>query len=76
MDVPWPAWVVFGISATFAFLGPMLDLPEWALELGPFDAVGNVPAETISWLGVGVESVLTVVLIGVRTWWMQRRDLA
>ena len=73
---PWPAWVVFGISATFAFLGPMLDLPEWALELGLFDAVGNVPAETISWLGVGVESVLMVVLIGVGTWWVQRRDLA
>ncbi|GAA1711004.1 hypothetical protein [Propioniferax innocua] len=74
MDVPWPAWVVFGISATFAFLGPMLDLPERVLELGPFGAVGNVSAETISWLGV--ESVLTVVLIGVGTWWVQRRDLA
>lgn len=42
------AWVVFGYAFFFGFFGPMLDAPEWVVELSPYEHIGEYPSEEIS----------------------------
>lgn len=74
-QTPWPAWIAFGVGAVFAFVGSMLNLPDWLLELGLFGAVGNVPMEAPNGWGIGVELILAAALVLMGTLVFHRRDL-
>ena len=41
------AWAVFAWCALVAFLGQLLDLPRWALDLSPFEHVPSLPAADV-----------------------------
>ncbi|WP_374927902.1 hypothetical protein [Kytococcus sedentarius] len=69
------AWVVFGVSAVLAYLGPGLQLSERLLDLVPFSAVGNPPLEDPVWTGIGVQLALAVVLLVVGFVGLRRRDV-
>jgi ABC-2 type transport system permease protein len=70
------AWGVLGACALLSVLGPLLGLPQWALDLSPFEHVPQLPAAGFTagpllWL-TGVAAALTAVgMLAFR-----RRDLA
>lgn len=72
---PWLAWVVFGVSATFGFMGSAFDLPDWVIDLGVFNGIGNVPVESVRWVGIAIEGALIVVLIAAGFVGLRRRDV-
>lgn len=68
-------WLVIGYIAVVEFLGETLSLPDWALDLSPFHAVGNPLVESVpdttQWLLFGIAIALTAIgLIALR-----RRDI-
>jgi ABC-2 type transport system permease protein len=69
------AWAVLGGFFFLGILGSLLQLPDWAMDLSPFNHVPQVPAadltaEPLLWL-VGVAVVLTIAgMVGFR-----RRDI-
>lgn len=74
----WDAatWVVVGWGAVVGFLGTALDLPAWARDLSPIEAVGRVPmADPRPWpLGILLLGGLALAVLGVHA--AGRRDLA
>lgn len=72
---PWPAWVLFGASAVLVLLGPALDLPDAVLDAAPFNAVGEVPAESVAWGGVAAELALVAAALLAAFLRFRRRDV-
>jgi ABC-2 type transport system permease protein len=69
------AWGVLGASATLSFLGPLLDLPDWALDLSPYEHVPQLPAADFTaapllWLSAVAAGLLAIGLVAFR-----RRDV-
>lgn len=71
----WIGWLVYGIAAVFSFLGEILQLPEWLLNLGPINGIGEVPMEDVSWLAIGIELGLSGLLVAVAVWAFNRREV-
>ena len=69
------AWVVFGVSAVLAYLGPGLQLPQRLLDAVPFLAVGQVPAEAAEGTAVALLLVLTGLLLAAGFVGLRRRDV-
>lgn len=69
------AWVVFGYAFLFGFFGPMLDAPEWVVELSPYEHIGEYPAEEIS-VGamLALSAIAAVITLGALVLF-RRRDL-
>lgn len=62
--VVYLAWAVLGVVIAIGFLGPLLDLPRWALDLSPFLHTPQLPAVAfdavpLAWMA-GIAVVLTV----------------
>ena len=60
-------WAVFGLFVVIGFLGELLQLPSWLMDLSPFQHVPAMPAE-------GFTSVPLVVLTIVAAAVVRRRD--
>lgn len=71
----WIGWLVYGVAAVFSFLGEILQLPDWLLNLGPINGIGAVPMEDVSWLALGIEMGLSVLLVAVAVWAFNRREV-
>lgn len=69
------AWVVFGVSAVLAYLGPGLQLPDAVMDLVPFSAVGSVPLEDPDPVAVTVELALAALLLVAGFVGLRRRDV-
>jgi ABC-2 type transport system permease protein len=68
------AWAALAICFVFAYLGVLLDIPQWLLSLSPFEHVPGAPVETITagpllWL-----TVFAVALAGIGVLGWRRRD--
>jgi ABC-2 type transport system permease protein len=68
------AWAALAICFVFAYLGVLLDIPRWLLNLSPFEHVPGAPVETITagpllWL-----TVIAVALAGIGMLGWRRRD--
>lgn len=68
-------WVVFGLSALVAYMGPALDLPEGLVSATPFAAMGSVPAEGVDTTGVVALAVVGLVLLVGGVVGFRRRDV-
>jgi ABC-2 type transport system permease protein len=55
-------WVLVTYAGLVGLFAPILDLPDAALSVSPFEHIGEYPVEDIS---VGAVAVLTVVAVGV-----------
>jgi ABC-2 type transport system permease protein len=55
-------WAVLAICFVFAYLGVLLDIPQWLLNLSPFEHVPGAPAETITATPL---LMLTAVAVGL-----------
>ncbi len=69
-------WVVVGYGLVAGYFAPILDLPEAALRLSPFEHVGDYPLEDINGVAVVVLTVLAGVLVQAAVIVFRRRDLA
>ncbi len=57
------------------FVGGLLELPEWALELSPFRQLAAVPAQSIEVLPLVVMLAVGLAAAGIGTVTFRRRDL-
>jgi len=70
------AWAVVAWAFVAAMFGGMLNLPQWALNLSPFQHVPALPAASMAWLPLVDLTVLAIVLIVAGLVALDRRDLA
>jgi ABC-2 type transport system permease protein len=75
-----PEWVGVawaGLAACFVigWLGPLLDLPQWASNLSPFTHVPHVPVDAGTWAGPAYTLLAVVLLVGLGWAGLRRRDL-
>lgn len=68
-------WAVLGYSAFVSFFGEMLKLDDAVLNTSVFRHIGQYPAQDISWLAVGILTVLALVLFVLGAQLFARRDL-
>lgn len=68
-------WVVFGYAFFFGFFGPMLDAPEWVVELSPYEHIGEYPSEEISVVAMAVLTAIAAVIAASALALFRRRDL-
>ena len=57
------------------FVGGLLELPEWALELSPFRQLAAVPAQSVEVLPLVVMLAVGLAAAGIGTVTFRRRDL-
>ena len=58
-------WIYIGFSLFAVYLGGMLDLPTWVAKISPFGHIPAYPTEEISFLVLGVLTLIAVVLVGI-----------
>jgi len=68
-------WVVVGYGLVVGFFGPLLDLPEAARWLSPFEHVGDYPSGAVSGGGLVVLTLLAVGVAAAGLAAFRRRDV-
>src|ERR687892_37512 len=69
------AWGVLGACFLVAFLGPLLSLPEWVMDLSPFTHVPLLPAEDLSIAPLAVLTAVAAALTALGLVGFRRRDV-
>ena len=70
------AWALVAWVFVASMFGILLDLPQWLLNLSPFQHVPALPAASMSWLPIVVLTVMAVALLGAGLAALDRRDVA
>jgi ABC-2 type transport system permease protein len=68
------AWAAFAWCALVAFLGQLLDLPRWALDLSPFEHVPSLPAADVDTVPLAVLTLVAGALTAAGLVGFRRRD--
>jgi ABC-2 type transport system permease protein len=68
------AWGALGVFAVIGFLGQLLQLPDWVMDLSPFQHVPAMPAEGFSSVPLVVLTAVAAVLVGVGMAAFRHRD--
>jgi ABC-2 type transport system permease protein len=68
------AWALFAWCALVAFLGRLLDLPQWALDVSPFEHVPALPAVDLDWLPLAALTLVAAALMVAGLAGFRRRD--
>ncbi|MEV0155871.1 ABC transporter permease [Micromonospora sp. NPDC050686] len=69
-------WVVPGYGLIAGYFAPILEIPDAALRLSPFEHIGAYPLEDINAVAVVVLTLLAALLVQVAATAFRRRDLA
>ncbi len=69
------AWLAVVVAAVVGLLGPVLNLPQWAMDVSPFEHVPAMPAEAFSALPVVVLVLVTAALVAAGLAGFRRRDV-
>ena len=69
------AWGVLATCFLLGFLGDVLRLPRWVLQLSPFDRTPALPAAGLAWVPLSVITLLAAVLVLAGLGALRRRDL-
>ncbi|MFI5258593.1 MAG: ABC transporter permease [Candidatus Limnocylindrales bacterium] len=69
------AWAVLAVFFVFALLGGVLRLPDWVLQLSPFDHTPPLPAASLDVLPLAVVTIFAAVLILAGLGGFRRRDI-
>jgi ABC-2 type transport system permease protein len=67
-------WALFAWCALVGFLGSLLGLPQWAMDLSPFQHVPLVPAEPVEWLPLVALTLVAAALAAAGLAGLRRRD--
>jgi ABC-2 type transport system permease protein len=68
------SWAVYAWCALVGFFGQLLDLPQWAMDLSPFEHVPELPAQGVEWLPLAVLTLVAAALTAVGLAGLGRRD--
>ena len=76
----WPrqallAWSVVAVIVVIDMFGGLLDLPQWALNMSPFQHVPAVPAVPVVALPIVILLICSAVLVAAGSIGMRRRDI-
>ncbi len=69
------AWALVAWVFVAAMFGSLLDLPQWLLNLSPFQHVPALPAAPMAWLPVVVLTAVAAALIAAGLAALDRRDI-
>jgi ABC-2 type transport system permease protein len=69
------AWVFVFYGMVIGFFAPLLNLPQWAMDLSPLDHISRIPGEGIAWLPVITLTILAAVVTAAGVAAFRRRDL-
>ncbi len=70
------AWAVIAWVFVAAMFASVLNLPQWALNLSPFQHVPALPAASMAWLPLVILTALAIGLIVAGLVALDRRDMA
>ena len=70
------AWALVACVFVAAMFGILLDLPQWLLNLSPFQHVPALPAASMSWPPIVVLTAIAAALIAAGLAALDRRDMA
>ena len=68
------AWAVLAWCGVAGFLGVLLDLPQWALDLSPFQHVPQMPADGVDWPPLIALTLVAAGLTAAGAAGFRRRD--
>lgn len=69
------AWLLVTWIVVVLFIGHLLRLPDWAMEISPLTHVPNYPVESAELLPLVIFGALTVLLVGLGLVSFRRRDI-
>ncbi|MGH2698056.1 MAG: hypothetical protein ACRDJL_02495 [Actinomycetota bacterium] len=69
------SWALLSLCVVVGILGRSLDLPEWIMNLSPFEHTPALPAEDLTIAPLGALGALTAGLIFLGLAAFRRRDL-
>jgi ABC-2 type transport system permease protein len=69
------AWAGFAWVIVAGLFGTVIDIPEWALDISPFEHVPAIPASSFELLPVLLLSAIAVALTWVGLAAINRRDI-
>jgi ABC-2 type transport system permease protein len=70
------AWALVAWVFVAAMFGSLLELPQWLLNLSPFQHVPALPAASMSWMPIVILTAAVAVLITAGLAALEHRDLA
>ena len=70
------AWALVAWVFVAAMFGSLLDLPQWLLNLSPFQHVPALPAAPMSWPPLVILTLIAAALFAVGLAALDRRDIA
>ena len=68
------AWAVFGLFVVIGFLGELLQLPSWVMDLSPFQHVPAMPAEGFTSVPLVALTIVAAAVVGAGMAAFRRRD--
>lgn len=69
------AWGLFTAFFLLGELGPVLELPQWAMDLSPFSHTPRLPGAEVSWAALAALTVIAAALVAAGLAALRRRDL-
>lgn len=71
----WAGWALLTVFVTIGELGPLLRLPDWAIDLSPYQHIPHLPLE--SWAPGPAAALLGIAaaLLAAAWWRYTRRDI-
>ena len=70
------AWGFYAYALVAGMLGEMLDLPQWMMNLSPFQHVPALPAASFEWLPIVALLVVAALTATAGRVALERRDMA
>lgn len=68
-------WAVFGFSMIIGFFGPIMNLPQWVVDLSPFTHVAALPLEELAWMPLFGLTLVAAALLAIGGYGFRTRDL-
>ncbi len=70
------AWGILGVLGFVGFLGPVLQLPDWAFQLSPVEHVPRLPVADLDVVPLVALTAVAAVLVATGIAAFRRRDLS
>lgn len=68
-------WVLVFYGLLIGFFAPLLNIPQWAMDLSPLDHISRIPGAGLAWLPILILSVLAAGMAVLGLAAFRRRDL-
>ena len=69
------AWGLLGACFLLLYLGPLLSLPDWVMDISPYTHIPLLPAAELDVVPLIVLTVIAAALAAVGVVGLRRRDI-